>query len=127
MATWGRVSEMQGLGMYASRTVIAVCIAFVSAGTASAQVNWNEMWGEIFPEEGAAKPEPARQPDYPSRWSADGALSAYAWEALAIPCLSMETPYSSSRGLTLTRAEYRRLGAGLLEGICACLDAEPER
>ena len=36
----------------------------------------------------------------------------------------METPYSSSRGLVLTRAEYRRLGAALLDGIRAYLDSQ---
>ena len=67
-------------------------------------------------------PDPARQPNYPSRWDAEATLTTYVWEVFGIPSVSMETPYSSSRGLVLTRAEYRRLGARLLDGIRAYLD-----
>jgi len=63
------------------------------------------------------RPEPVIQPSYPSRWSEDGTLGVYVWEQFAIPALSMETPYSSSRGVLFTREEYRRLGARLLDGI----------
>jgi len=69
-------------------------------------------------------PDSARQPDYPSRWSEEGTLNFYTWNTFQIPCLSMETPYSSSREVVFTRGEYRRLGSGLLDGVCACLEIE---
>jgi hypothetical protein len=65
--------------------------------------------------------EPVRQPGYPSRWDANGTVGNYVWERLGVPALSMETPYASSRGHLLTRSEYRRLGAALLQGICALI------
>ena len=65
---------------------------------------------------------PSRQPDYPSRWSEEGVLNVHVWDTFNIPCISMETPYSSSRDTLFTRDQYRRLGSGLLDGICAYLE-----
>ena len=71
---------------------------------------------------GLVSQTPIRQPDYPSRWSEEGVLNVHVWDAFNIPCISMETPYSSSRDILFTRDQYRRLGAGLLDGICSYLE-----
>jgi len=71
-------------------------------------------------------PQPARQPSYPSRWNPEATIGRFAWEELRVPALSLETPYSACRELVLTRDHYRRLGAALLDGICAwCSRALP--
>ena len=62
--------------------------------------------------------EPVHQPSYPSRWDADGTLGSWAWNQLSTTELSMETPYGASRDLSLTPAEYARLGAALCDGLC---------
>ncbi len=59
------------------------------------------------------------QPSYPSRWDAQATLDNYAWETWQIPCLTLEIPYATCRDTVFTRQAYRRLGASLLEGICA--------
>ena len=67
---------------------------------------------------------PARQIDYPSRWDATATLDAHIWDRYQIPCLAMEIPYASSHTTLLTRSQYHRLGAALLEAICAHLQVE---
>ena len=65
--------------------------------------------------------QPTRQVAYPSRWDATATLDAHIWDHFEIPCLALETPYTSSHNTLLTREQYRRLGAALLDGICAHL------
>ncbi|MDB4699169.1 hypothetical protein OAF45_03420, partial [Candidatus Latescibacteria bacterium] len=65
--------------------------------------------------------QPTRQVAYPSRWDATATLDAHIWDQFKIPCLALEIPYTSSHHTLLTREQYRRFGATLLEGICAHL------
>mgnify|MGYP006092199071 FL=1 len=65
--------------------------------------------------------QPTRQVAYPSRWDATATLDAHIWDQFKIPCLALEIPYTSSHHTLLTRDQYRRFGATLLEGICAHL------
>ena len=48
-------------------------------------------------------------------------LDAYIWDQFEIPTLLLNIPYTTSHHTLFTRQEYQRLGATLLQGICAHL------
>ena len=64
---------------------------------------------------------PTRQPNPPLAGEINATLDAYVWDHFEIPTLLLNIPYTTSHHTLFTRQEYQRLGATLLQGICAHL------
>ncbi len=64
-----------------------------------------------------AAPDPLRLATYASRWELP-TFTRFCCESLAIPSLSMETPYAMAGETLLTRELYREIGSRLADVLC---------